>query len=148
MQNTIRGIMRAPYLFDFIIMTYVHNNFAFAKQSAATVLPVSYSTDGYHILFSLHCDANTTVTVKVLGSSQEEAPDFSAAASADNDWGYVAYRDLASADLVAGATGTTVSNTTIHKLFEVESNVLTHVAFELTTVSGDGVVIKGVIKGE
>lgn len=129
-------------------MTYVHNNFAFAKQAAATVLPVPYSTDGYHIVFSIHCDVATTATIKVLGSSQEAAPDFSEASSADNDWGYIAYRDLSSADLVAGATGTTVSNTTIHKLFEIESNVLTHVAFELTTVSGDGVVIKGVIKGE
>ena len=129
-------------------MTYVHNNFAFAKQTAATVLPVSYSTDGYHIVFSIHADASTTATIRVMGSSQEEAPDFTEASSADNDWGYIAYRDLASADLVAGATGTTITTTTIHKLFEIESNVLTHLAFELTTVSGDGVVIKGVIKGE
>lgn len=129
-------------------MTYVHNNFAFEKQSAATTLAVPYSTDGYHIVFSLHCDVNTTATIKVLGSTQAAAPDFSSAASSTNDWGHIAYRELASADLIAGATGTVVSNSTIHKLYEIESNVLTHVAFELTTVSGDGVIINGVIKGE
>lgn len=110
------------------------------------VLPVSYTTDGRHLVFSVHADANTTATIKVLGSSQQDAPDFGSAAASDNDWGYIAFRDLATANLIAGATGVTISNTTHHKLYEIESNVLQHIAFELTTVSGDGVVIKGIVK--
>lgn len=120
--------------------------FSLEKQSAATVLPVSYVTDARHLVFSVHADTATTATIKVIGSSQEIAPDFSEASSSTNDWGYISFRDLADASLKAGATGVTISNTTHHKLYEVESNVLQHIAFELTTVSGDGVTINGIIK--
>lgn len=129
-------------------MSEFYKSFVFDKQTDATVLPVSYTADARHIVFSVHADANTTATIKVLGSSQQDAPDFSEASSSVNDWGYIAFRDLATANLIAGATGVTISNTTHHKVYEVESNVLQHVAFELTTVSGDGVVVKGIIKSE
>jgi len=121
-------------------------SFSFTKKAAAGVLPISYVRDGRHIVFSIHADVNTTATIKVLGSSQEQIPDFAEASTSVNDWGYIAFRDLATANLIAGATGVTISNTTHHKVYEVESNTLSHVAFELTTVSGDGVIIKGVIK--
>jgi hypothetical protein len=121
-------------------------SFSFTKKAEAGVLPISYVRDGRHIVFSIHADVNTTATIKVLGSSQEQMPDFAEASTSVNDWGYIAFRDLATANLIAGATGVTISNTTHHKVYEVESNTLSHVAFELTTVSGDGVIIKGVIK--
>ena len=120
--------------------------FSFDKQAAAANLPVPYVTDSRHLVFAVHADAATNVTIKVMGSSQQDAPDFDSAASATNDWGYIGFRDLADASLKSGATGITIPNTTHHKLYEVESNVLQHIAFELTSVSGDGVTIKGVIK--
>jgi len=129
-------------------MSDFFNSFVFGKQASATVLPVSYTTDGRHIVFSVHADVNTTATIKVVGSSQQNAPDFALASSSANEWCYMAFRDLSTANLISGTTGITISNTTHHKLFEVESNVLQHVAFELTTVSGDGIVIKGVIKSD
>jgi hypothetical protein len=129
-------------------MSNYFNSFEHPKQSSAAVLPVSYTTDSRHVVFSVHADANTTATIKVVGSTQQTAPDFDAASSSTNDWGYIAFRDLSTSNLIAGATGITISNTTHHKVFEIESNVLQHVAFELTTVSGDGIVIKGVVKAD
>jgi hypothetical protein len=109
------------------------------KKSAAGSYKIPNVADSRHLIFAVHCDANTTATIKVQGSVQESVPNFATASSSTNDWAYVAFRNLGTSNLIAGATGVTVSNTTHHQLYEVESNGLAHIAFELTTVSGDGV---------
>lgn len=107
---------------------------------------ISFTSDFRHFIFSVHADANTTATVRVKGSAQNELPDFSAASSASNDWGYVGIRELENANLINGATGVVISNTTHQKLYEVECNGLTHIAFDVSSVSGDGIVINSFIR--
>jgi hypothetical protein len=111
------------------------------KKTAAGSYVVPNVTDSRHLIFAVHCDANTTATLKVQGSVQEVVPNFAGASTSANDWSYIAFRNLGTSNLVAGATGITISNTTHHQTYEIESNGLTHIAFELTTVSGDGVSI-------
>jgi len=110
------------------------------------VLSLSYSSGFRHFVFSIHADANTTATIRVKGSSSEACPDFSAAAASDNDWGYIAFRELETADLKAGSTGVPISDTTIHKVYEVECNALAHIAFDVSSVSGDGIVIHTMVQ--
>ena len=105
------------------------------------VKSLSYTGGLRHFVFSVHADANTTATIRVKGSASEECPDFSGASSSTNDWGYIAFRELETADLKAGSTGIALSDTTIHKLYEVECNALSHLAFDVSSFVGDGVSI-------
>lgn len=102
---------------------------------------LSYTTGFRHFVFSIHADASTTATIRIKGSASEACPDFSAASTSSNDWGYVAFRELETADLKAGSTGVALSATTTHKLYEVECNGLSHVAFDVSSLSGDGITI-------
>lgn len=110
------------------------------------VKSVSYTAGLRHVVFSVHADASTTATIRVKGSASQDCPDFSAASSSSNDWGYVAFRELETSDLKAGSTGIALSATTIHKLYEVESNALTHIAFDVSSFSGDGVSINVLVQ--
>ena len=110
------------------------------------VKSVAYTSGFRHFVFSVHADATTTATIRIKGSTSQEAPDFSASASSTNDWGYIAFRELETADLKAGSTGIALSAATLHKIYEVECNALTHVAFDVSSFSGDGVSITALIQ--
>lgn len=116
-----------------------YQNYKIEKQTEAGVITIPAVADSQHLIIAVHADANTTATIKFQGSAQEAVPAFGSAASSSNSWAYVAFRNLGTASLVAGATGVTISNTTHHQLYEVEANGLTHLGIELTSVSGDGV---------
>ncbi len=120
----------------------------FDKVAATGVKVLSHVSGFRHIVFSLHADASTTATIRVKGSASAEAPDFTAATSADNDWGYIAFRELETADLKAGSTGVAITTTTLHKVYEVECNGLTHVAFDFSSISGDGVVVHALVTAD
>lgn len=112
------------------------------------VKSVSYTAGLRHVVFSVHADASTTATIRVKGSASQDCPDFSAASSSSNDWGYVAFRELETSDLKAGSTGIALSDTTIHKIYEVECNALTHIAFDVSSFSGDGVSINVLVQSD
>lgn len=103
-------------------------------------------SDYRHIVFSIHADASTTATIRVKGSAMKAVPDFGSASSASNDWGYIAFRELETADLKAGSTGVSITTTTIHKVYEVECNALTHAAIDVSSISGDGVTVHILLK--
>lgn len=115
---------------------------SFDKVSEDGVITIPNTADFRHFIIAVHADVSTTATIKVQGSAQEAAPDFGEASASDNDWAYIAIRDLGTANLIAGATGISISATTHHKLYEVEANGLTHLGIELSSVSGDGVAFK------
>lgn len=119
---------------------------ALPKFVASGVQSLS-STEGFrHFIFSLHADASTTATIRIKGSASQECPDFNEASTADNDWGYVAFRELETADLKAGAVGVAISATTLHKIYEVECNGLAHIAFDVSSLSGDGITVKAMVQ--
>ena len=113
---------------------------AFTKQTAAGVITVPNINDAENIVIHVAADVATTATIKFLGSIQKAVPNFGGAQSSTNQWDYIAFRELRSANLITGATGVTVTATTHHRLYELECDSLTHIGIEMTTVSGDGVV--------
>lgn len=118
-------------------MFYQH--YQIEKQTGAGTVIIPNVADSRHLIIAVHADANTTATIKFQGSAQEAVPAFGSAASSSNSWAYVAFRNLGTASLVAGATGIVISNTTHHQIYEIEANGLAHLGIELTSVSGDGV---------
>lgn len=116
-----------------------YNHYQIEKQTGAGNVIIPNVADSQHIIIAVHADATTTATIKFQGSAQQAVPAFGSAASSTNSWAYIAFRDLGTASLTAGATGFTISAGTHHKLYELECNGLTHVAIELSSVSGDGV---------
>ena len=50
-----------------------------------------------------------SATIKVVGSFQLEAPDFSQSADADNQWSYISVRDLEDGTNIDGTTGVSIS---------------------------------------
>lgn len=116
-----------------------YNHYVIEKQTGAGNVTIPNVADTQHLVIAVHADATTTATIKFQGAAQEAAPNFGAAASSTNSWAYVAFRNLGTASLTAGATGITISSGTHHQLYEIESNALTHLGIELSSVSGDGV---------
>lgn len=118
------------------------------KFTTAGVHTLPNTGDIRHFIISVHADASTTATIRVKGSAIEAPPDFSAASTSSNDWDYLAIRELATANLIAGATGATVSASTIHKLYEVECNGLNHFGIDVSSISGDGITVNVFLKQE
>jgi len=116
------------------------------KFTADGVHALPNTGDFRHLIISIHADASTTATIRVKGSASPEVPDFSSASASDNDWDYVALRELSTANLISGATGATVSTSTIHKIYEVECNGLAHVGIDCSSVSGDGITVQAYFK--
>lgn len=111
------------------------------KQTGNGTVLVPYTSDSRHLTFSIHADVSTSATIKVMGSIQRDVPNFGAANSSTNDFQYLASRNLENASLINGTTGVTIAATTHHATYEVESNAVAHLAFEITGFSGDGITI-------
>lgn len=116
------------------------------KFTEAGAQSLSYVNGFRHFVFSLHADASTSATVRIKGSASEACPDFEAASTSTNDWGYVAFRELETADLKAGATGVAITTTTLHKIYEVECNGLAHIAFDVSSITGDGITVNAFVQ--
>ena len=114
--------------------------------TADGVKSVAYSVGFRHFVFSVHADVATTAIIRIKGSTSQDAPDFDAPASSANDWGYIAFRELETSDLKSGSGGIVLSLATLHKLYEVECNALSHVAFDVSSFSGDGISISTLIQ--
>lgn len=87
------------------------------------------------VIISLDTDGNANFTTKCQGSAQDAAPEFANAASATNPWAYVQIVDLDDGDPVDGSTGTGPTGTDIHKQYEINTNALSWICFDFTTVT-------------
>lgn len=74
---------------------------------------LSFDTDG---------GSDAAMTVKLQGSLQESAPDFSAAQSTTNQWDYITMIDLEDQSSIDGDTGFAVATADDHKQFEANIN--------------------------
>lgn len=73
---------------------------------------VAYPISDYTQMFiSLATDNSAEWTIKIQGSFSDECPDFSQAASADNQWSYISVRNLEDGTNIDGTTGVALEGT-------------------------------------
>ena len=75
--------------------------------------------DFEHIVLKLSIESTPTLTVKIQGSVDEEAPDFSAAQSSSNHWDYVAVYDLEDVSKIDGDTGVAAAGSADYRILMV-----------------------------
>jgi hypothetical protein len=93
-----------------------------------------------HIDFFVSSKDNFYGTVKVKGSNQADV-NFSGVASSTNRWDYVQVKTLDTGATVNGVTGITYTGTDDYQLFEVNTNYLKNVAFEVATTTTGSVSV-------
>lgn len=96
--------------------------------------------DYRNVVFTFDTDGggDASLTVKFQGSIQEDAPDFSAAQSATNQWDYIQTKDLEDGSSIDGDTGISVASADDHRSVEANINALRWV----------NVIISGWTEGE
>ncbi len=119
-----------------------YQSYKTAKVTGNGVVTFPNVTDSRHLIIAVDADASTSGTFKFVGSVQKAVPNFAGAATSSNQWAYMAFRNLGTGSLTAGATGVTITTTTHHQLYEIESNGLEHVGIEFSGMSGDGFVVQ------
>ena len=87
-----------------------------------------------NINIALHGSGTAAFTVKVMGSDQKAVPDWTAAASATNDWSYIGTWDLDPVTIIAGSTGYVFAGDATARLL-VNTDTLTHINVEVSGYS-------------
>lgn len=110
--------------------------------AAATGVSLSVFVQDYtNISVAIHGNATANLTVKLVGSTRDfrGVPDFSAAASIANSWGYIQMIDLQNGATIAGNTGLVFTGAADDRNFEANVNALTWVALRITTYTAGAV---------
>ena len=79
--------------------------------------------------------AGDTITVKIQGSSSEDAPGFDAAKTASNEWDYIQMVDLEDASTIDGDTGITFADSNDLRKFAVNVDGLKWVTANITAIT-------------
>ena len=87
----------------------------------------------------LSCDATATFTVKVLGSAQQDEPDWGTAAGADNHYDFVDATDLQDGASIDGDTGLAVDNVAEVRSLKVDTTGLSWLNLNITAYT-DGTI--------
>ncbi len=110
------------------------------NAAASNTISKSFLTSDYqHIIVSLATtgvSAGELGTIKLMGASSLDAPDFSAAQSSSNLFDYINFTDLNTGLTVDGSVGITINGSDIFKRLEVNANAVRWLAVEISGVSG------------
>lgn len=98
-------------------------------------------TDFRHVILSVAGANNPDLTVQVKGAVTDDNPDFSSAANADNPWDYVQTINLNDESSNSGDGGITFSGTDAVELLEINTNLLTWIAVEVTSHTAGNVTV-------
>lgn len=98
--------------------------------------------DFKHAIFSVDTDNSANLTIKFQGSIADEAPDFSAAQSATNQWDYIEVIDLEDGSAIDGDTGISPAGTDDNRMVEANINGLTYVNVIVSSRSAGDVTVK------
>lgn len=112
---------------------------AAAAASTGTVVGVA---DYMNLQLQLGTASSANFTIKIQGSMSETAPDFSAAATVANHWGYIATWNLDSNALVAGSTGITSAGTDVFQNLLVNVDGLRWLCATITARSAGTITLK------
>ena len=109
--------------------------------TSATTGTIQQVQDYRHLVLALTTSGSANFTVKIQGSIQEDAPDFSAAQSTTNRWDYVQIKDLEDGSSVDGDAGVAAAGTDDHRLFEVNTNGLRWLNATITAYSAGAITV-------
>lgn len=98
--------------------------------------------DHRHLMIEIATASSANLTVKCQGAIGDTAPDFATAQSASNVWDYIAMVDLQNGQPVEGDTGFSVAGTDDVRLFEINTNGLNWLNFNVTARTAGSVTIK------
>jgi hypothetical protein len=79
--------------------------------------------------------AGYTIVLKVQGSTSDTQPDFDSAVSSTNKWNYLAYTDIDTNTITAGATGITITNAAVVKTIKVNTEGFQWITMDVTSIS-------------
>jgi len=106
--------------------------------SANGVSEIDLVSDFRHLVLAIDATGLADLTVKVVGSMQETAPDFSSAQSPTNQWDYLETKDLEDGSAIDGDVGIIFSGSADNRQVEVNTNLVRWI----------GVVVSGYSAGE
>ena len=108
---------------------------------------VLYIEEFRHVDLAVDTDGggDAALTLKFQVSSQETAPDFSAAQSKTNQWDFVDIKDLEDGSSIDGDTGFVVASADDHRVYEVNINAQRWLCAILTAHSAGEVTVKALL---
>ena len=109
---------------------------AVAANGVGTEINVSQYRN---IVVALSFPAASTAKAQAQGSILKTAPDFSAAQTAANHWDYLQMKDLEDGSSIAGDDGVSVTADADVRLFEINTNLMEWVNFEVSGYTGGSV---------
>lgn len=114
-------------------------------KSANGVGEAKLLPDFRHAVVQISTSGSAALTLKcqwaVKTPTQTLAPDFSASASTTNKWGYIQMIDLDNGDPVDGSTGIVFSGTDSVRLYEINTNLIDFIDFEVSWYSAGSVSV-------
>jgi hypothetical protein len=103
------------------------------------VIRTIHVADYQHLELGIDTANNAAITLKAVGSNAELAPDFTAAQTAANEFKYLALINLDDRTSLAGSTGIALTGTDVHKSYEINTNGITWLSFEISGWSAGNV---------
>jgi hypothetical protein len=103
---------------------------------------IAFAGDYEHLQLAIDADAAASLTIKVVGSLQDNPPDFGKPQSSANQWDYVQIINLSDSVEVDGATGIPLAAATLHAQYEVNVNGLRWFTVIYTAWTSGSVVAK------
>lgn len=113
----------------------------FAAQAADAVSELQNVDNARHIVAAIDTSGSAALRVRFKGSIADEAPNFSNAQAADNQWDYLQLKDLESGASLAGATGLLLSGSDDNRMFEVNTNGMKWIVAEVSSHSAGVVTV-------
>lgn len=98
---------------------------------------IAFAVDAENVVLAVDADTPATLVAKVVGSIQEDAPDFAKPRSSDNQYDFLQIIDLEGSIEIDGEDGIELAAATIHKMYEVNTNAMRWISIQLTGTAGE-----------
>lgn len=111
----------------------------FDDKAATGVSKAVFVGDFNVISIAIHGKSSPDLTIKLVGSTAEDCPDFTAAQGEDNSWDYIQAVDLQNGSTINGDTGIVFTGSADDRNLEANVNHLKWVALLVTARSAGSV---------
>lgn len=116
-----------------------------SAKAATGIGNVLYCSDFRNAIVTISTTGSANMTIKCQGSIGQNSPTFTSAASPTNQWDYVQMVDLQDGNPVNGDTGVVLTGTDDTRTFEVNTNALDYITFNVTARSAGSVTITAIL---
>ena len=110
------------------------------KVSSATESNPYPIEDYANMMLTVAGGENATATIKVVGSFQIEAPDFSQSADEDNQWSYISVRNLEDGTNIDGTVGIDLTTSGVES-YLVNTPWLRWIGVVITSYTGGEITV-------